>query len=122
MVQLFRRTDDSNEVMILGLVGELDLAAVPSIRAEMQTVLGDGWWSIVFDLAGVAFIDSAGLGAMIGARRRCREAGGGFALASPSNEVRALIERAGLETLLSMHGSVDGALVAVRNELRGVAR
>jgi anti-sigma B factor antagonist len=122
MVQLFRRTDDRDQVMILGLVGELDLAAVPSIRAEMQTVFGDGWRSIVFDLTGVGFIDSAGLGTMIGARRRCREAGGGFALAAPSDEVRNLVERAGLETLLSMHGSVDGALMRVREELRDVAR
>lgn len=121
-MQLFRRTDDHNEVMILGLVGELDLAAVPSIRAETQTILGDGWRSIVFDLTGVGFLDSAGLGAMIGARRRCLESGGGFALGAPSDEVRALIERAGLEALLSVHGSVDGALVAVRRKLPDVAR
>lgn len=65
---------------IVTLLGELDLAAVPSFRSATTEALRDGWTHMVIDLEHVSFIDSAGIGVLIGLRRRVLAADGSLTL------------------------------------------
>ncbi len=55
--------------------GEVDVATAPALRAAVDEALDRGPADVVVDLPGVTFIDSTGLGVLIGARRRCLDAG-----------------------------------------------
>ena len=67
------------------LVGRLDAVEAPGVRAELDRVLRSGASTLVVDLVAVTFIDSAGLAALVRARRDARQLGGDIVLISPSN-------------------------------------
>jgi anti-sigma B factor antagonist len=68
---------------VLAVIGELDLSAVPRVRqVAHQALLGDGGTvpRVIVDLSSVDFLDSAGLGVVLGLVRRVRQAGGQVAV------------------------------------------
>ena len=68
-------------------VGEIDVATVPGLRDRIARLQIDGPPHLVVDLTGVTFIDSLGLGALIGAHKRARVLQGSLAIvASPASE------------------------------------
>ena len=69
--------------------GELDLVGAPRL---LQALPDDGDAPVVVDLGAVGFMDSSGLRSLLEARRRCAEAGRGFAIARPSEAVRRVLE------------------------------
>lgn len=96
--------------MILGILGDLDLASVPAVRSASTEIAADGWNNVVVDLSGVAFIDSAGMGALIGIRRRCLAADGDCVLASASSDVSRQLRIAELDRLFHVFDEVEQAV------------
>ena len=61
-----------NQWVVLAMTGELDLGSCPVLRQAVVAEVADGHNHLVIDLSGVDFIDSAGLGSVVGALRRVR--------------------------------------------------
>ncbi len=99
---------------VLAVTGELDLATVPQVRQAVVELLAssNGVPMLVLDLSGVDFIDSSGLGSVLGAMRRARAANGEVRAVVCAPHVRSLFEITGLDRLLPVHGSVDEAVAA----------
>jgi anti-sigma B factor antagonist len=57
----------------LRVVGEVDVASSPTMRARIAEMIDDGADTIVLDLTEMTFIDSSGLGVLVGALKRVRE-------------------------------------------------
>jgi anti-sigma B factor antagonist len=74
--------------------GELDAFTVASFRRALAELGGSG--GLVIDLSAVAFIDSAGLGALIGGIRRTRELSGQVVVACSRPGLARLLESAGI--------------------------
>ena len=53
--------------------GEIDVATAPVLRTELVALIDAGAQHITLDLGGVPFIDSSGLGVLVGTLRRLRE-------------------------------------------------
>jgi anti-sigma B factor antagonist len=83
MQSVFRSAKSS---IVLYIEGNLESESVPAFRASAAS-LPPGR-NVVFDLQDVLFVDSAGLGALIGAVRRVREAGGDAVICRPRPSVR----------------------------------
>jgi anti-sigma B factor antagonist len=98
---------------VLAVLGELDLAAAPRVRhAVMELVRGafpppTTPPRVIVDLSGVDFLDSAGLGVVLGAVRRVRLAGGTAAIVVGTPQVRGVFEVLGLDRVLQLARSVD---------------
>jgi len=82
-------------------MGELDLSAVPSLRSATSEALRDGWTDLIIDLEEVAFVDSAGLGVLIGLRRRVHERDGSLTL-RVNEKVARLVTAAELDSLFTI--------------------
>jgi anti-sigma B factor antagonist len=67
---------------------------------------------VVADLSGVPFIDSSGLGVLIGALRRAREAGGELRVVSGDDAVVKILRITGLDRVLPLFSSLDEAVGA----------
>jgi len=106
-------------VQLVELSGELDLNAVPeldAVLAEAASAAG-GPPHICLDLAGLDFIDSSGLAAVIRSHVAASEAGGALTIVAPAGIVRRTLEVSGLLGMLSVVADRDAAL---RDTLRCV--
>src|SRR5918997_5641281 len=70
-----------DDYRVLRPEGDLDVYTVGSLRDAIGTMIDDATPHVVVDLDGVPFMDSSGLGALMGGVRRLREAGGDLAIA-----------------------------------------
>jgi anti-sigma B factor antagonist len=91
-------------------VGRLDLATAATLRTSLAAALARGRRRLVVDLAGVPFLDLAGLAALVGGRRAARRAGGDLRLARPPTQPRLVLELTGLSRVLPPYASVARAL------------
>jgi anti-anti-sigma factor len=100
----FRQTvTDHGDHTLLTLAGDVDFAAHPVLAARLEALIGDGK-AIVVDCAGVAFLDSMGLRALVGGLRAAETEGIGFELADPSPPVLRVLELSGTTGLFKIRG------------------
>jgi anti-sigma B factor antagonist len=84
----------------LVLTGELDLDSAPSLLTAVVAELESGADDIVVDLVRLSFIDSSGLGTLVGCWRRAKNAGAKLVVANPNEDVRTTLEITGLDQIL----------------------
>jgi anti-sigma B factor antagonist len=104
---------------VVAIFGELDLSVVPRVRAALRTIVpptaagdpGSGTARVLIDLVEVDFLDSAGLGVVLGAVRRIRGAGGvAVVVVAPSSSPAQLIDALGLAAVVPVASSIDDAV------------
>ncbi len=93
--------------------GELDAFTVAQFRQVLADVASAK--KLVIDLSGVPFIDSAGLGALIGGIRRTRELGGDVAVACDRPTLVRLLKTTGFDRIVSVTDNVEQAKSALRD-------
>jgi anti-sigma B factor antagonist len=94
--------------VVVALSGELDAIDAEGIGGLITTVAVRVPWLIV-DLAGLEFIDCAGMRALAAADRKARQARGGLVLAAPIQPVPRMLELSGLMTGVPVCASVEQA-------------
>ena len=92
---------------VLAVSGELDVATTPRVRNEIVRLVADGATHLVLDLSRVDFIDSFGLGVLVGALKRVRSHGGGMRVVITEPRVLKVVELTGLDRVLDLAPSVD---------------
>lgn len=92
-------------------VGELDAYTVGRFR-EALSELSEAQ-QLLIDLSEVPFMDSAGLGALIGGIRRAREAGGDVAVACGRPTLTRLLHTTGFDRIVAVTETVDDAADAL---------
>jgi anti-sigma B factor antagonist len=80
--------------------GDLDTVTVPVFQEVLDGLYQQGCFVVRLDLAHLEFIDSSGLGAMVGAWRHCREHEGQVTALAPTVSVRRLMDMTGISTFL----------------------
>jgi anti-anti-sigma factor len=91
--QLVVETATTDDATVLKLVGELDLASTPILERELAAIEAGDVKKIVIDLAGVGFMDSTGLQALLRARERAtQENGAQLALRRGPHQVQRVFE------------------------------
>jgi len=75
---------------VLRIAGEVDVYSAPQLRERVIQLLADGIPHIIADLRGVDFLDSTGLGALVGSLKRLREQGGSLKLATGAGRIPQL--------------------------------
>ncbi len=92
------------------MTGELDLGTSPMLRQAVVAEVADGHNHLVIDMSRVDFIDSAGLGSIIGALRRVRSHDGHLLLVCSQQQVRRAFEMCDLDRVFTFHVDVDSAV------------
>lgn len=85
--------DATDHALILGLSGEIIMDVVPDLRSEIERLVAETPKPrLVADLGLVTFMDSSGVGLLIGTRRLCQEQGKIFSLRNPSPPIKKLLD------------------------------
>jgi len=92
------------------LTGSLDVATSPTLRAALLESAEHEGHSLVVDLTLLDFIDSTGLGALIGAHRRASERKGSLRIVAPEGQILRLLRITGLLDVLGVYSSVESAI------------
>jgi anti-sigma B factor antagonist len=109
-MELGLEIDDSRSpLMILAVKGEIDVYTAPRLREQLVELVSQGHRQIVVDLEGVDFLDSTGLGVLVGGLKRLRSNGGDMALVCTQPRILKVFEITGLTTVFSISASVDEA-------------
>ena len=88
-------------VTVVDVRGDLDCYTAPQLRAVLVD-LADGPRRVVLDVGGSTFIDSTGLGVLVGGLKRLRQQGGDMVLRSPSPRTQRLFEVTGVQKLFEI--------------------
>ncbi len=102
--------ETGNGVAIVSATGEIDLATAPALRERLEACIDRGPEVVVVDLLGVTFMDSTALGVLVGALKRCRQAGGSMRIVVADPRVLKVFEITGLTELFSMFATLDEAV------------
>jgi anti-sigma B factor antagonist len=94
---------------VLSVAGEVDVATAPRLRERLVDLVTEGNTRIVVDLESVDFLDSTGLGVLVGALKRVRTHDGDLALVCTQPRILKVFEITGLTKVFSIHRSVAEA-------------
>lgn len=103
--------EDTGDYVLCRPEGDLDAYTVAQFRealAELATVR-----RLLIDLSSVPFMDSAGLGALIGGIRRAREADGEVSVACSRAALTRLLHTTGFDRIVTVADTVDAAAAAL---------
>ena len=100
------RVDENGTTRHVRLSGSCDLATAPALRQTLHGLTPPEVHDVVLDVSELEFIDSTGLGVVLGAMRRLREGGGSLAIAGATGIVRRVLEITDLDKVIPL---TDGA-------------
>ena len=92
---------------VLEVHGEAQVATAPRLREHLLRVVNDDNHRIVVDLLGVDFIDSTGLGVLIGARKRVRSHDGELRLVVADSRILKVFAITGLDQIFPISPTLD---------------
>lgn len=111
----------AGECAVLRIVGELDAYTAPELRQQVIKHAEGGTRHMVGDLREVDFLDSTGLGALVGSLKRLRQIQGSLRLVTDGGRVLQLFEITGLSRAFALHASVLDAISADQHWRAAVA-
>ena len=108
--------DAGSRSCVVSLSGEVDLARVPEIRDELESLIGSGCVNMVMDLSEVTYADSTALGLLVWADRRLAPLEGRLVLCGANRDVSRILEISGLvgaAPTISTEAEMERALATV---------
>jgi len=95
---------------VLAVHGEVDVYTAPQFREQLIQLVDQGQRKIVVDLEGVEFLDSTGLGVLVGGLKRVRSHDGDLALVCTQRRILKVLEITGLTKVFSIYDTLDAAV------------
>lgn len=100
------------EAQVLHLEGELDTYNCGQLRSALVEQVEAGHSRIVVDMTAVEYIDSTGLGSLVGGLKRVSEHGGAMRIVCDNPQIVKVFEITGLDKVFSIYKSLSAALAS----------
>ncbi len=113
-VDLSLDTRHENGHTIIEVGGEIDVYTAPKLRDQISELVADGNYSIVIDLEKVDFLDSTGLGVLVGGLKKLRAHDGSMQLICTQERLLKIFRITQLAKVFSIYESQADALAAVQ--------
>ena len=101
--------DVDDQTAVCRVAGELDAYTAPELRDALGALVeqGKGW--IVADLTELTYLDSTGLGILVGTAKQCRQAGGDLSVACARKNLLKIFQISGTQEILNVVADVEAA-------------
>jgi len=109
-VDLSVETRHADGFSIVDVIGDLDVYGAAKLRDAVTELIDTHHHQVVIDLTHVDFVDSTGLGVLVGAFKRIRAREGSLQLVSDQDWLLRLIRITGLADVFTFRESLDDAL------------
>lgn len=97
---------------VLQVAGEIDVYTAPTLREGIIDLVDKGVVHVITDMRNVDFLDSTGLGALVGSLKRLRTHEGSLRLVIDSDRIHRIFRITGLDRVFSIHPSLQEAITA----------
>ena len=95
---------------VVSIFGDLELASAPRLHQRVVGLVSEGHTRLILDLSNVDFVDSVGLGAVVGAVKRTRTVGGDLVVVGAIARVAQVFAVTRLDQIIAMFGDLNSAL------------
>jgi anti-sigma B factor antagonist len=102
----------SGDCAVLRVIGEVDLFTAPALRERIRDLAAKGAVHIIADMSRVDFLDSTGLGVLVGGLKRLREHDGSLTPVISTKRILRVFEITGLTKAFPPQSSVPAAITA----------
>lgn len=103
-------TRDVDGRVVIEVAGEIDVYSAPKLRDRLSDLVGEGAYDLIIDMEGVEFIDSTGLGVLVGGLKKVRSHDGSLKLVCTQERLLKIFQITGLSKVFAIHDSVENAL------------
>jgi anti-sigma B factor antagonist len=97
---------------VLAVTGEVDVYTAPRLREKLVELVSQDKLQVIVDLEGVDFLDSTGLGVLVGGLKRLRSHDGDLGLVCSQPRVLKVFEITGLTKVFEIYDSLDAAVAS----------
>ena len=105
-------TREADGKTIVSVGGEIDVYTAPKLRDQITDLVGEGSYHLVIDMEAVEFLDSTGLGVLVGGLKKVRAHQGSLSLVCTQDRLLKIFRITGLAKVFVIHSSVDAALTS----------
>ncbi|MBZ2173631.1 anti-sigma F factor antagonist [Schnuerera sp. xch1] len=104
-------TDIVNDYLVVELKGELDHHTSEDARKKIeQYYYNNNLLNIILDLSQLKFMDSSGIGLVMGRYKNCKERNGNLLIVSTSPYVNKILKMSGLMKIIKVYSTIDEAI------------
>ena len=101
-----------SDCALIRVGGEIDVYTASQLRETVLDLIANGVSHVIADLRALEFLDSTGLGAIVGGHKRLRDIEGSLILAASPDRIVRLFRITGLDQAFSLRASVPEAIAA----------
>jgi anti-sigma B factor antagonist len=112
MPSLYIEAITAGDCAVLRMAGEMDVYTSPKLRQQVADLAENGTIHVIADLRGIEFLDSTGLGALVGSLKRLRIREGSLMIVTSGGRILKLFQITGLTRAFALHSCVMDAISA----------
>ena len=101
-------------IKVIDVQGEIDMYTAPRLRELLIDLVSQGSYQLVVNLDKVGFLDSTGLGVLVGGLRRVRAHDGSLDLVCTQQRILKILKITGLTEVFGIYQTVDQAIAATK--------
>ena len=102
-------------ITVIAVGGEIDVYTAPKLREKLISLVEAGSYQLIVDMEGVDFLDSTGLGVLVGGLKRVRAHDGWIDLVCTQSRILRIFRITGLNKVFSIYDTVAEAEAAHAN-------
>lgn len=100
---------EHGDFRVLAAKGEVDVFTAPKLREQMIDLVEQGHFHLIVDLSGVDFLDSTGLGVLVGGLKRVKTHDGSLRLVCSNERILKVFSITGLTSIFPIHSTIEEA-------------
>ena len=101
-------------IEVIDVQGEIDISTAPRLRELLIALVSKGGYQLVVNLDEVGFLDSTGLGVLVGGLRRVRAHDGSLDLVCTQQRILKILKVTGLTEVFGIYETVDQAIAVAK--------
>jgi anti-sigma B factor antagonist len=103
---------DTPGFTVIAVGGEIDVYTAPKLRERLISLVEEGSYQLIVDMESVEFLDSTGLGVLVGGLKRVRAHDGWIDLVCTQSRILRIFRITGLNRVFNIYDSVPDAIAA----------
>jgi anti-sigma B factor antagonist len=111
-VDLTLSTHEADGTTVVAVGGEIDVYTAPRLRDKFTELVAAGSYDIIVDMQNVEFLDSTGLGVLVGGLKKVRAHDGSLDLVCTQDRLLKIFRITGLAKVFVIHDSAEAALAS----------